>query len=76
MQISRRFRKGIYSGPCGSFLDHAVVIVGYGAQNGTNYWIMRNDYGKAWGEAGYIRMKQGINQCGIESEAVYPIVSY
>ena len=55
-------------------LDHAVICVGYGSENGTNYWIVRNSWGTGWGEAGYIRMiKDKGNQCGEASEAIVPV---
>uniref|UniRef100_A0AC34R209 Peptidase C1A papain C-terminal domain-containing protein n=1 Tax=Panagrolaimus sp. JU765 TaxID=591449 RepID=A0AC34R209_9BILA len=50
-------------------VDHAVVIVGYGTQNGTDYWIVRNHWSTLWGEEGYVRIKRGINYCNME---LYP----
>lgn len=47
-------------------VDHAIVIVGYGAQNGQNYWIIKNSWGTTeWGQGGYGLYKRGTNACSI-----------
>ena len=69
------YSTGIYDEPsCSSaFLDHAVGCVGYGTENGVNYWIIRNSWGTSWGEEGYIRMvKDKKNQCGAATSAIVP----
>ena len=58
---------------CGTNLDHAVEIVGYGTENGIDYWKVRNSWGTTWGEAGYTRIQKSsstndIGVCGIAAE--------
>ncbi|CAH8386886.1 unnamed protein product [Eruca vesicaria subsp. sativa] len=71
------YSEGVFTGECGTQLNHGVAIVGYGeTQNGTKYWIVRNSWGPEWGEGGYVRIERGISEnegrCGIAMEASYP----
>jgi len=51
---------------CGYTIDHAIQLVGYSPNSG-GYWIVRNSWGPAWGEQGYIYLAYGQNTCGITS---------
>jgi len=74
------YRGGIFSSTCGTRLNHGVLAVGYGTQNGIQYWKIKNSWGPTWGESGYIRMckncgKNGaLGQCGICQQASYPVI--
>ncbi|CAI9783742.1 unnamed protein product [Fraxinus pennsylvanica] len=71
------YKSGVFTGECGTDLDHGVTAVGYGtASDGTKYWLVKNSWGTSWGENGYIRMQRDINAeeglCGIAMQASYP----
>lgn len=66
------YTSGILTKSCGTNLDHAIMAVGYGSENGQDYWIVRNSWGASWGEAGYIRMAaeaKGRGVCGCQMES-------
>lgn len=62
------------SAECGQNLDHAVEIVGYGTENGIDYWNVRNSWSSSWGENGYVRIKRSAstNDAGICGLAIEP----
>lgn len=61
---------------CGTNLDHAVEIVGYGILNGIDYWKVRNSWGESWGQNGYVLIERtsstnDIGVCGIAAEPTF-----
>lgn len=69
--------QGVFNGACGTKLDHAVTAVGYGRAGGKDYWIMKNSWGRGWGDAGYILMARNVaapqGTCGLAMDASYPV---
>eukprot|EP00026_Physarum_polycephalum_P014762 Phypoly_transcript_15313.p1 GENE.Phypoly_transcript_15313~~Phypoly_transcript_15313.p1 ORF type:complete len:301 (+),score=37.42 Phypoly_transcript_15313:52-903(+) len=51
--------------------DHAISVVGWGTDGTTPYWIVRNSWGTFWGERGWFRIVQGVDNLGIESQGCY-----
>jgi len=63
----------ITSSGCGQQLDHGVTAVGYGSENGTEYFLVRNSWGASWGEQGYVKIgASSSNVCGILSQPSFP----
>jgi len=70
--VFQYFVGGIITANCGTQLDHGVLCVGYGTENGTMYALVKNSWGATWGESGYVKIGLENNQCGILNSASYP----
>ncbi|EYB96055.1 hypothetical protein Y032_0154g3016 [Ancylostoma ceylanicum] len=53
---------------------HAVKVVGWGRENGTDYWLIANSWNTDWGEDGYFRIVRGTDNCEIERQMVSGIM--
>merc|ERR1719382_948700 len=49
---------------------HAVKMVGWGTENGIQYWRVQNSWNSHWGEDGYFRIVRGVNESLIESDVI------
>jgi C1A family cysteine protease len=79
------YKSGVFTGSCGTNLDHGVLLVGYGTMNGLDYYTMKNSWSSSWGSQGYMYMARGVDasgkpynggkgQCGVLMQGVYPVL--
>jgi len=64
------YAKGVFQGCSSKRINHAVLAVGYGTEGGVPYWLVKNSWGGNWGDKGFIKMRRGTNECGIEGICV------
>lgn len=67
------------SSSCGTTLDHGVLIVGYGEENGIKYWLVKNSWSSSWGDKGYVKIARSESTndpgiCGIAMDPSFPSV--
>jgi len=84
-KVFQLYKGGVLTGSeCGYQLDHGVLVVGYGTDQGTDFWKVKNSWGGSWGESGYIRLQRNSHVhcnifgfhcagvCGISTQPSYP----
>lgn len=61
------YQSGVYQHQSGDLEGgHAVLLVGWGTEDGTPYWLIQNSWGTDWGLDGFFKMIRGTDDCGIE----------
>ncbi len=74
------YSSGVFTESCGTNLDHAVLLVGYGTDSYSkqDYYILKNSWGTTWGDQGYMyigrgpQYNNGNGQCGVLMMGAYP----
>ena len=68
--VFQGYQSGVVnSEACGTSINHAVTAIGYGVENGQEYYLVRNSWGAGWGDQGYIKIatqSSGPGICGIQ----------
>jgi C1A family cysteine protease len=79
-RIFQSYSSGVItSDSCGTNLDHGVLIVGYGTENGVDYWLVKNSWSSDWGDQGYVKIERSDSKsdagiCGVAMQPSFPIV--
>jgi len=75
-QAFQLYHSGVLTQRCGTNLDHGVLAVGYGEENGTKFYKLKNSWGASWGDEGFIKIERGVSQrggqCGVLLAASFP----
>merc|ERR1712151_1286078 len=70
------YKSGVYQHRSGSYLGgHAIELMGWGTENGTPYWLVKNSWNEQWGNGGFFKILRGNNECGIEDDVSGGLVS-
>jgi len=65
------YKSGVYTKHIWEILPeggHAVKLMGWGNEDGTDYWLVANSWTTAWGMDGFFKIKRGVNECKIETD--------
>jgi C1A family cysteine protease len=74
------YKSGVFTGTCGTQLDHGVLLVGYGSENSADYYLVKNSWSTTWGDHGYIKLgrgkqyNNGDGQCGLLLQGSFPLL--
>ncbi|CAH1188083.1 unnamed protein product [Phyllotreta striolata] len=70
------YEDGILDGPCyDNATSHVILIVGYGTENGVDYWLVKNSWGTGWGAKGFGKVRRNNNNAFcLATYTAYPIM--
>ncbi|XP_077990210.1 cathepsin B-like [Glandiceps talaboti] len=65
------YKSGVYQHETGEALGgHAIKILGWGNEDGKDYWLVANSWNEDWGDKGFFKILRGVDECGIEGQIV------
>lgn len=79
-KLFQSYSSGVITSPsCYTSLDHGVLIVGYGTENGQDYWLIKNSWSDTWGTEGYVKIARSSSTndpgvCGVAMDTSFPTV--
>ncbi|KAI6193272.1 Gut-specific cysteine proteinase [Aphelenchoides besseyi] len=59
------YKSGIYQHVSGNYVG-GHGLIGWGVDNGTQYWLAANSWGVNWGDKGFFKIRRGNNECNFE----------
>merc|ERR1712151_197263 len=63
------YKSGVYHKTSNNQLGgHAIKMLGWGTENGEDYWLIANSWNEQWGDHGTFKIRRGTNECGIEGQ--------
>jgi cathepsin B len=66
------YKSGVYKQTTGAKQGgHAIILLGWGTENGANYWLVQNSWGADWGDAGYFKQDMSDTNSAMGEYAVY-----
>jgi cathepsin B len=66
------YKSGVYQHTSGGMLGgHAIKALGWGTEDGVDYWLMANSWDTTWGEDGFFKIKRG--DCGINNQMTFGV---
>ena len=74
-RVFQTYKSGILdSSACGTKLDHAVLVVGWGTESDQDYWLVKNSWNTTWGDQGYVKLaiEEGKGICGVQMQPLFP----
>jgi len=75
--VFQTYKSGVItSEKCGTEIDHAVTAVGFGTEDGQDYYLVQNSWAETWGDNGTVKIAatEGAGTCGINQNVAYPYV--
>jgi len=70
------YKSGVYKHTTGGMLGgHAVEMIGWGTEDGEDYWLIKNSWNEQWGDGGLFKIARGVNECGIEDSVSGGLIS-